>query len=314
MARGRPIRLRVIIRTYCPMPPHVPGHFPGYRVAMTSLRLPRLLPLAAVATLAVLVLAACGSSGSSGSTSEGASGAAVTPATELAGTTWNLSSYAGADGADVAAVTSPTVASLTFGADGTWSGSTGCNRIAGSYTQSGQDLTMAAGPMTKMACTGPVVDQEAAIIANLPQVASFTADTSLVLLSSDGTALLTYAPGLTDLAGTSWTATGINNGKEAVVAMAGTEKATLVFGSDGQVSGSGGCNSFSGTYTTTEPDGLTFGPLAATEKACLDGDAMQIEQEYFAALANVTTYQLEGATLTLRDAAGATQVSYVQAP
>ena len=89
-----------------------------------------------------------------------------------------------------------------------------------------------------------------------------------MLLSAADAPLLTYAPGLTELAGTSWAATGINNGKEAVVSMAGTEKATAVFGTDGQVSGTGGCNTFSGTYATTDPDGLTFGPLAATANGC----------------------------------------------
>lgn len=232
---------------------------------------------------------------------------------DLAGTSWDLTAYADADGAEATAETSPAIASLTFGSDGSWAGSTGCNRIAGSYTQDGTALTMVPGPMTLMACDGAVAQQEAAIVANLPLVSSFTMGDSLVLASADGAALLTYAPGLVALAGTSWTATGINNGKEAVVSMAGVEKATMVFGEDGQASGSGGCNTFSGTFTTTDPDGLSFGPLAATEMACADGSAMQIEQEYFAALANVATYQLEADRLTLRDAAGATQVTYRRA-
>ncbi len=234
------------------------------------------------------------------------------PAADLSGTSWNLTSYAGADGAAVAAVTGNALASLTFAADGSYAGSTGCNRIAGTYTQDGSTLTIESGPMTKMACTGPVVEQEAAIVAALPQVASFTSGEALVLLSAEGAELLTYAPGIAGLAGTSWQATGINNGKEAVVAQAGTEKATIAFADDGTVSGSGGCNTFAGGYTTTDPDGLTFGPLASTQMACEEA-AMQIEQEYLAALGNVATYQLEGNTLTLRDASGATQVTYVQA-
>ena len=265
-----------------------------------SLRLPLLV-------LAIGVLAACGSTSTpagGGSPSASAGG--------LAGTTWNLASYAGADGAEVPAVGTPNIAPLTFADDGTWSGSTGCNRINGTYAQDGSTLTMTPGPMTMMACDGPVAAQETAVVANLPLVASFTSGGSLVLLSADGAPLLTYTPGLTGLAGTSWQATGINNGKEAVVSQAGTEKATLEFGADGQASGSGGCNTFSGTYSTTDPDGLTFGPLAATEMACLEGDATAIEEAYFAALSAVTTYQIEADILTLRDAGGATQVTYRQ--
>ena len=230
---------------------------------------------------------------------------------ELSGTSWNLTSYAGPDGGEVPAVEAPGMASITFASDGSWSGSTGCNRIAGTYTQDGSALTMVPGPMTLVACEGPVADQERAIVLALPMVASFAAVDSLVLISADGSELLTYAAGLAQLAGTSWQATGINNGNDAVVSATGTENATLAFGTDGEVSGSGGCNSLMGSYTTTEPDGLTFGPLASTRMACPD-DVMQIEQEYLAALANVATYQLEADRLTLRDASGATQVTFQQ--
>jgi heat shock protein HslJ len=274
---------------------------------MNGRMLRRALTIPALLGVALLMVAGCGSSTSSGSAAEPAS-----PPVELGGTTWNLSAYT-VDGADVPAVTSPALASLTFGTDGSWHGSTGCNSLAGTFVQDGSALTMSSGPMTMMACDGPVADQEKAVLAALPQVASFASSSSLTLLAADDTVLLTYAPGLTELAGTSWTATGINNGKEAVVSAAGTEKATATFGADGQVSGSGGCNTFAGTFTTTEPDGLAFGPLAVTAMACSDDAVTQIEQEYFAALGKVTTYQLEGNSLTLRDATGATQVTYRQA-
>ncbi len=232
---------------------------------------------------------------------------------ELSGTSWNLTSYAGPDGGEVPAVESAGMASMTFAPDGSWSGSTGCNRMTGTYVQDGSALTIASGPMTLMGCDGPVAEQEQAIVAALPLVASFMAADSLVLISADGAELLTYAPGLAQLAGTSWQATGINNGKEAVVNAAGTENATLTFGTDGEVSGSGGCNNIMGSFTTTEPDGLSFGPLASTRMACAD-DVMQIETEYLAALANVTTYQIEADRLTLRDASGAMQVTFQQTP
>ncbi len=230
---------------------------------------------------------------------------------ELGGTSWNLSSYAGADGSTVTATEAPDMASLTFAADGSWSGSTGCNRIAGTYTQDGSNLTMESGPMTLVACEGPVADQEQAIVAALPLVASFTGGDSLALLSSDDSVLLTYAAGLAGLAGTSWQATGVNNGQEAFVMPEGIEAATVTFDSEGQASGSGGCNTFSGDYTTTDPDGLTFGILGSTFMACEDA-VMEVEQQYFTALANVATYQIEADTLTLRDASGAMQVTFQQ--
>jgi heat shock protein HslJ len=266
---------------------------------------PRHLLIPAV-LLSVLALAACGSSSTSGSAAE--------PAAELAGTSWVLASYAGADGAAAPAKAAGNQGSLAFGTDGTFTGSTGCNRMGGTYTQDGSALTLQLGPMTLMACMGPVARQEEAIVAALPEVASFTAGDTLVLMSGDGSTLMTYTPGLTSLVGTSWQATGINNGKEAVVSMAGVEKVTAAFGTDGQLSGSGGCNTYSGTYEVSAPDVLVIGPIAATEMACLEDAATQIEQEYFAALDTVTTYQIDVDRLTLRDASGATQVTYVLTP
>ncbi len=271
---------------------------------MTIARLSTILLAPAILMAGILTLSACGSTSTAGSPA--ASGGE--PA-ELGGTAWNLDSYAGPDGAPVAGVASGEMATLALADDGTFAGSTGCNRIAGTYAQDGTALTMTPGPMTRKACAGPVAAQEAAIVAALPLVASFTVETNLVLLDSSGTALLTYAPGMSTLAGSSWQATGINNGKEAVVSQEGTENVTLTFGTDGTVSGTGGCNTYSGPFTTSGADQITIGPLAATEMACPE-PAMEIEQMYFAALDNVATYQIDGTTLTLRDADGATQAAF----
>jgi putative lipoprotein len=90
------------------------------------------------------------------------------------------------------------------------------------------------------------------------------------------------------------------------------ETVTLDFGADGTVSGFSGCNNYNGPYTETAPDGITIGPLASTMKLC-DDAINQIEQEYLAAMGNVATYQIDGSTLTLRDADGATQATFTQA-
>ena len=311
----------------------LPSGWLGYRDRMLTTSAKRLL-VPTVLTLGALMLAGCGDAavspaakasseaaaasaaaavaGSAGAAS-GSAGASSAPlVTDLAGSSWNLTAFADESGSLYPASTAPDQGTLTFNADGTFSGSTGCNRIAGTYTEDGGNLTMVPGPMTLKACSPDLTTQEQAVVAALPKVATFTANQTLELLSSDGIALLDYEPGTAGLAGTSWTATGINNGKQAVVSAAGVEQVTLVFGTDGTVSGVSACNNYTGSYTTTDPDGLTFGPLASTKKLCEDS-LNQIEQEYLAALANVMTYQLEGSTLTLRDASGATQVAFQQA-
>lgn len=274
---------------------------------MSDARLSKVLLAPALLIAGILAMSACGSAPA------GSGAATPAPDTALSGTSWNLESYAGPDGEPVAGAASGEMGTLTFAADGSFAGSTGCNRLAGTYVQVGTSLTMAAGPMTQMACDGPVAAQEAAIVTALPLVASFTLASTLVLQDADGGTLLTYTPGMSSLAGTSWQATGINNGKEAVVSQQGTEKVTAEFGTDGTLSGSGGCNTYSGTFTTSGSDQISIGALAATEMACPE-PAMEIEQMYFAALATVATYQIDGTTLTLRDAEGATQASFTLLP
>jgi heat shock protein HslJ len=70
--------------------------------------------------------------------------------------------------------------------------------------------------------------------------------------------------------------------------------------SDGRVSGSSGCNTYSGPY---EVDGnkLSFGqPMASTLMACQPA-VMEQEVAYMGALASVATYEIKDGTLTLYD-------------
>jgi heat shock protein HslJ len=261
----------------------------------------------AVAAVALAVLGACASGDGA---APAASGASVP---DLAGTSWNLASYTAADGTQTPAVTEPSVGTMNFLAGGQLTGSTGCNRFTGTYEQSGTDLSITTGAMTEMACPGPVGEQETAVITALGKVAmAALASDNLVLKDAQGAQLLTYAPGLAGLEGTSWTATGINNGQQAVVSDATTSAVTAQFGPDNVLSGFGGCNSYTGTWTTTPPDGLTISELGQTLMAC-EEDVQETENQYTAALAKVSTYQIEGNQLTLRDADGATQVTYTQA-
>lgn len=77
---------------------------------------------------------------------------------------------------------------------------------------------------------------------------------------------------------------------------------TIEFSGD-QVSGSGGCNQYSGTF---EVDGssISFGAIAITERACLEDDVMQAESLYGRTLTHATTYTINGDQLTLTGPAG----------
>jgi heat shock protein HslJ len=260
--------------------------------------------LFASAALLVLLVSACGDDDD-----DQPATASVAP-TDLAGTKWVLSSYV-ADDEDIDAAA---VAALDFGADGSsLSGTTGCNGVGGTYTQDGSNLTINLGPMTLVACTDDATTaQERGIVDGLPRVASFTATGQLALLDDKGAALLIYDPNTAGLEGTSWTATGVNNGSGGVEATTLTATISAAFAPDGALSGFAGCNQYNAGYATSGSDGLTISNVATTRKACAE-DVMTLESQYTAALSKVTTYSISGVTLTLRDADGATQVTFTAA-
>jgi heat shock protein HslJ len=82
---------------------------------------------------------------------------------------------------------------------------------------------------------------------------------------------------------------------------------TALFGDDGGVSGNAGCNTYRGPYSISG-DGITFGPLASTRRACTSDALNAQEQRFLAALGASTKYELVGDRLTLRNDVGATQV------
>ena len=88
----------------------------------------------------------------------------------------------------------------------------------------------------------------------------------------------------TELDGTSWTLLELNGDQPALA----DSEVTINF-RDGEVAGSGGCNSYTGSFSVDEvnPFVMTIGPLAATRQACPDPAGSQ-ETAYFTALENVS--------------------------
>jgi len=80
--------------------------------------------------------------------------------------------------------------------------------------------------------------------------------------------------------------------------------AQVVF-SNGQVSGSGGCNRITGSYQRTGAS-VKIGPLAATRRACTDATRTQVESSFLAALQGTTHYSVVGSDLLLIDGGGQT--------
>jgi heat shock protein HslJ len=105
-------------------------------------------------------------------------------AAKLEGTNWVLVS-------DVPAGAKP--ATVTFQADGhKVSGFTGCNRMFGQYTLSGQTLYFNAMGTTKMACPGAPMEIEKRVLGALTRTRSFTIVGDTLSLRDDDAVLLRF--------------------------------------------------------------------------------------------------------------------------
>ncbi|MFE7467023.1 META domain-containing protein [Streptomyces sp. NPDC057499] len=113
------------------------------------------------------------------------------------------------------------------------------------------------------------------------------------------------SPPPTPLTGTTWTVTSLTSGPGASAAPlpAGAEReARVVFGRNGSVHGSTGCNSFRGTAVISGST-VTFGPAESTKMMC-PGPRMKVERALLEILDGRTTYRTGPGTLSLTAANG----------
>jgi heat shock protein HslJ len=244
---------------------------------------------------AIALSAAACSAGSSASA--GGTGGAID------GTSWRLSSY------DASGTSTPVPAHVTVDArfaGGMIAGSSGCNAYNGPAIVTGTAIKIGPLAGTKMACEAPAGDAESAYLANLARAASFTATPdTLTIFDPSGAAILVYAAGPENPLVGQWNVTGYNNGQAVTSPLLDTTL-TATFTAD-SVSGSGGCNDYSGPYTL-DGTSVTIGPVALTQKAC-EQDIMDQETAFFAALQTPATVEQSGAVVHLRDADGAIQIT-----
>ena len=81
----------------------------------------------------------------------------------------------------------------------------------------------------------------------------------------------TQTPDPPTLNGTSWQLVRFQGGDDAVLTPTDGSRYTITFGDDGRVSARIDCNRGSGTWTSSGPGQLRFGPLALTRAMCAAG-------------------------------------------
>lgn len=129
---------------------------------------------------------------------------------------------------------------------------------------------------------------------------AFVFAVTLFLAACASAAPQASAPSPLQLAGTQWRFVHVA-GHDVPPAV----KATLVFESNGHVSGRAGCNGYGGPWSASN-GALHFGSMISTKMACLEpAGAMQIEHDVFATLRETSLAHMRDGRLVLLDANGA---------
>jgi heat shock protein HslJ len=208
----------------------------------------------------------------------------------------------------------PDLYTIEFDVEGNYMFRADCNRGRGSYSFGQGTLGLRGGPVTLAECGPDSYSNQ--YLESLGMVSSFSlpGDTLVFHFGDEwkmGFVPLETSPslgGTASLPGTEWTVIGVNNGRGGVTSALATTDLTVRFGADGTVSGSAGCNDFTGSFATDDADGIEFGPLAATLKACIDEEVVEQELHLLRALENSTRWEIRGERLQLRDDDGSLQV------
>jgi heat shock protein HslJ len=168
---------------------------------------------------------------------------------------------------------------LQFQAGGRVSGSDGCNRITGSYQLNGDRVRFDRVGATRMACVeSPGIEgpfQEALTKASRLTIAG----DRLELLDAAGLRLAVFsaaprAPGASPssgLAGTSWQLVRFESSDDTTLTPDDGAKYTIEFAADGVLAARFDCNSGRGTWKSSGPSQIAFGPLTLTRKQCAPG-------------------------------------------
>lgn len=215
----------------------------------------------------------------------------------LKGTIWQLVSW------DNPAFVSGSEIILRF-TDKNLNGSTGCNRYQGNYQLKGNQLQIGAIATTRMACADNLMQQERAYLKALETIQSYT-------LTTDGKLEIRYGqngqsqvlqfvkvetsaaslnpsnnPTVMPLEGTAWQLIRIGSASPIK-----QRPATLAF-KNNSISGTAGCNRFSGGFTQKDDQLSISSELISTMMACPE-PWMEQEQKVLTILKVVTRYRID---------------------
>ena len=258
----------------------------------------RLIAAAVLLALAAGLLAACGSDDGSGSGGTTTTGAAAPVTGSLTGPEWVLD-------ADQSSIDLPDGASATLTVDGgTVSGVGPCNSYRGSIQVDGSSVTIGSLAETMMACEQPLMDAQDAFTAALRAVETAEVDgDTLVLSGADDTTLTFTAVDPAEQVLGDWDVVEVAK-PDAIVSVREGTSPTLTFAADGSMAVDTSCNTGGGPYEL-DGESINIGPVAVTERACLDPTGvMRHEGRILAALDQAESVDATPDRLTLLDSQG----------
>ncbi len=241
-------------------------------------------------SMMILTLAACSTSNS----------------TNLTDQVWNLTQLSGKS------LVTGSVITAEFTADGKVSGTAGCNQYSGTYQANSKKISFSPNiATTRMSCDAAVNVQESAYLKALGEAKTYAiSGEQLTLFDVNQASLAVYQMQVQNLAGTLWNAISYNNGKQAVTSVLTGTSITASFGTDGVISGSSGCNTYSGSYKV-DGNRVTISQIISTQMACSQpAGVMEQETQFLVALQTAATFKIQGNRLELRTSEGVLAVQF----
>jgi len=212
--------------------------------------------------------------------------------TPLVGTSWVLVAYGDPD--DLTPSEPGVMTTAIFSADGSVSGSTGCNSYSVGYTLNESQISFGLPISNLKACaTGAKQESDYLALFENAQTYQLGID-ALEIRSDDGSQVMRFSSQNLPLENVRWKLSSINGQPLPEDVTANVifipADSPIAQGSENSISGNGGCNTFTGSYSLTG-DAFTTSPLAQTQMMC-EESAIRIDEIFVSGLQNVKSYQI----------------------
>ncbi|HEY6737919.1 MAG TPA: META domain-containing protein [Actinopolymorphaceae bacterium] len=198
--------------------------------------------------------------------------------------------------------------SLTFTKDDRLIAHAGCNTMTGPVSIADGRLVLGAEGLavTEMGCDAERHAQDEWLSRLLTSKPSVEARDDSLAVESESTRVELVDREVVDpdrpVEGTRWTLTTVIEQETASSTPTGEDQVFVEFGR-GRVTGSDGCNRFTGKAVVGDRS-IELGSIVSTEKACVDPQAARVQRHVNEVLTGEVDYEVEARTLTLHGANG----------